>query len=69
MSEENKPTSTPEDILVVGDWNGDGAMKVGIYRNGIWYLDKDGNGLLDCATDGCIAWGGYPEDIPVVGKW
>jgi hypothetical protein len=43
---------------------------IGVYRNGTWYLDTNGNGLWDgCATDGCVAWGGLPEDVPVVGRW
>ena len=31
------------DIPVVGDWNGDGRTKIGVFRNGIWYLDFNGN--------------------------
>ena len=47
----------PEDV-VVGDWNGSGTTKIGIYRNGTWYLDRNGNGVWDgTPTDGFISTG------------
>ena len=59
------------DLPVAGDWNGDGLTKVGIYRQGMWYLDKNGNGSWDgCGTDACLGpFGGESNDIPVVGDW
>ncbi len=36
---------------VVGDWNGDGKTKIGIFRNGTWYLDADGNGIYESDKD------------------
>ncbi len=60
------------DIPVVGDWNGTGTTKIGVYRRatGTWYLDLNGNGAWDgCGTDRCIGWGGDPSDIPVIGVW
>ena len=33
------------DTPVVGDWTGDGTSKLGVFRNGTWELDFDGNGL------------------------
>ena len=61
----------PEDIPVVGDWTGDGIRKIGVYRQGSWYLDLNNNGLWDgCGVDRCIAsFGGLPGDVPVVGDW
>ncbi|MBN2215766.1 MAG: hypothetical protein JW719_00180 [Pirellulales bacterium] len=32
------------DRPVAGDWNGDGVSSIGIYRDGDWFLDVDGNG-------------------------
>ncbi len=32
------------DHPVVGDWNGDGIVSIGVFRAGRWYLDMDGNG-------------------------
>ncbi len=59
------------DIPVVGDWNGDGSTKIGIYRQGYWYLDLNGNGAWDgCSVDSCLGpFGGLSIDIPVVGDW
>jgi len=37
---------------VTGDWNGTGTTKIGIYTDGLWYLDINGNG----------AWDGEPTD-------
>ena len=56
---------------MAGDWTGDGVLKIGVYRQGHWYLDKNGKGIWDgCGVDTCIdSFGGYPEDIPVVGDW
>ncbi|MFI5338293.1 MAG: hypothetical protein ACHQ7N_00450 [Candidatus Methylomirabilales bacterium] len=59
------------DQVVVGDWTGDGKTKVGIYRNGTWYLDLTGNGHFDgcVSTSRCLSWGGDSTDKPVVGRW
>lgn len=57
------------DQPVIGDWNGDGRMKIGIFRAGFWVLDYNGN----CAWDGAgidRAFNiGQAGDIPIVGKW
>jgi hypothetical protein len=60
-----------EDIPVVGDWNGNGTTKIGIYRQGSWYLDRNGNGVWDgCDEDICRPrFGGMVQDIPVAGDW
>lgn len=59
----------PGDIPVVGDWNGSGTMKAGVFRpnsNGQWLLDY--NGDQNPATQRVYYMGG-PGDIPVVGDW
>ena len=42
--------------------------KIGVFRNGQWFLDLNGNGAWKgCGTDGCYASFGLPTDIPVTG--
>jgi hypothetical protein len=63
---------TSGEIPLLGDWNGTGLMKLGSYRHatGSFYLDYNGNGQWDgCGIDRCIAWGGDPSDVPIVGDW
>jgi hypothetical protein len=58
------------DLAVVGDWNGDGKAKIGLFRQGFfWILDLDGSGVYSSGTDTAFAFGGDPGDVPVVGKW
>ena len=37
----------PGDLPVAGDWNGDGNDEVGVFRNGAWFLDYNGNRYWD----------------------
>jgi hypothetical protein len=58
------------DVPVVGDWNGDGKTKVGLFRQGFfWILDTNGNGTFEQGVDQTFAFGGVPGDQPVVGDW
>ncbi|GFO59677.1 hypothetical protein GMST_20020 [Geomonas silvestris] len=56
------------DVPVVGDWTGNGATKIGVFRNHQWYLDLDGNGIWNAATDVIYDFG-IAGDIPVTGDW
>jgi hypothetical protein len=59
-----------EDIPVTGDWDGTGSTRIGIYRDGTWFLDLDGNGQWDGQpTDSKFRFGGLAGDIPVTGDW
>ncbi len=44
------------------------AIKIGIFRNGNWYLDVNGSNTWDPGVDSAIAFG-MAGDIPVVGDW
>ena len=58
---------------MIGDWNGDGTDEIGLYNDGQFYLDWDGNGV----------WDKTPTDVyrnfginsirstaqPVIGNW
>ena len=61
-------TGNTTNIPVSGDWNGDGRTKIGIYSNGTWLLDYDGDGLWNPAVDIQVNFGsdGFK---PVVGDW
>jgi hypothetical protein len=52
---------------VTGDFNGDGATDVGVFRKGHWYVDLNGNGQWD---EGDM-WAklGHENDLPVTGDW
>ena len=59
------------DIPRVGDWNGSGTGKVGVFRpsDGTFYLDYNGNGVWDgCGVDRCLQIG-MNGDTPLVGDW
>ncbi len=55
------------DIPVAGDWTGSGVKRIGIFRNGLWILDTNNNGILD-AGDKIVSFG-QTGDIPILGDW
>jgi hypothetical protein len=60
------------DIPVTGSWMGTQAPFLGVFDPGsaTWYLDLDGNGVLDgCEANACRYIYGEPGDLPVVGDW
>ena len=58
---------TKGDIAVTGDWNGDGIYTIGIFRNGVWFLDMDGDGRW--SEGDLMVEFGQEGDMPVVGDW
>jgi serine-aspartate repeat-containing protein C/D/E len=54
-------------IPVAGDFNGDGYDELGMYVDGRWYVDLNGNGTLDAAD--LLAQLGTAGDRPIVGDW
>jgi hypothetical protein len=59
------------DIPVVGDWYGTAQDKIGLFRNGFWILDKNGNFQWDGVGTGAdlVAGFGMAGDVPVVRDW
>jgi serine-aspartate repeat-containing protein C/D/E len=54
-------------VPVAGDFNGDGVADLGVFKDGQWFIDLNGNGVWD---EGDL-WAklGYEGDKPVVGDW
>jgi len=66
------------DVAVMGNWNGNGKLRMGIFRSstGQWYVDTNGNGVYDPGVDQVFAFGLAPganpggvADQPIVGFW
>ena len=66
------------DVAVMGNWNGNGKLRMGIFRSstGQWYVDTNGNGVYDPGVDQVFAFGlppamnpGGVADQPIVGFW
>jgi len=58
-------------VPVTGDWTGNGTTKIGVFHDGSWYLDLNGNGAWDgTPTDGLYSFGaGLAGAVPVAGDW
>ncbi|TAN39375.1 MAG: hypothetical protein EPN25_11985 [Nitrospirae bacterium] len=58
-------------VPVTGDWDGDGKTEIGIYADGLWYLDRNGNGQWEgSGADLFYSFGGgLTGAVPVVGDW
>lgn len=54
-------------LPVAGDFNGDGKSEIGVFVEGEWFIDINGNGEWD--EDDLWAKLGYRDDQPVVGDW
>ena len=66
------PFGQADDLPVVGDWTGSGAMRIGVFnpQTGMWKLDANGNGKADsCTLDRCYGPFGAPGDLPITGDW
>ena len=57
----------PGDVPLAGDWNGDGVTTVGVFRDGMWYLDVNGDGRFE--SNDLVFKFGNPGDIPLTGDW
>ncbi len=52
---------------ITGDWNGNGVTKIGVFLDGLWFLDLNGNGVWD--ENDLWAKLGQKGDHPVTGDW
>ncbi|MDP1562777.1 MAG: SdrD B-like domain-containing protein [Pirellulaceae bacterium] len=55
------------DIAISGDFNGDGITQIGVFNNGAWTIDSNGDGRLDIRDQRFQF--GQSGDIPVVGDF
>jgi len=56
------------DAPVVGNWNGNGRKRIGVFRNGLWILDVNGSNTY-APNDIFGSFGLATGDTPVVGLW
>ncbi len=56
------------DIAISGDFNGDGITTIGVFHDGNWTLDVDGDGVLNPAHDRKEKFG-EAGDLPLVGDF
>ncbi len=56
------------DIPITGDFGGDGADEIAVFRDGTWYIDNNHNGNWDTGIDSYFTFG-QTGDIPVPGQW
>lgn len=57
----------PDALPVAGDFNGDGRAEVGVFIDGQWFIDRNGNGRFD--AEDLWAEMGKQRDEPVAGDW
>ncbi len=57
-----------KDIAVTGDFNGDGISSIGIFNEGEWKLDVDGDGHFTIGVDKQVRLGDT-GDQPIVGDF
>ena len=54
---------------VVGDWDNTGWNRIGLYCDGTWYLDLNGDNLYSAGVDRVVTNFGFVGAQPVVGDW
>ena len=52
---------------MASDWNGSGTTKVGVFRDGLWLVDYNGDQVFN-SLDKTYTYG-TTGDIPVLGDW
>jgi len=65
-----RPFGMAGDQPVAGDWDGTGAIRFGVFRQGTWYIDLNNNGVWDGVAGGDAVYNfGEPGDIAIPGDW
>ncbi len=56
---------------VIGDWNRDGQVEIGVYTSGTWYVDANRNYVWDGTGTGkdAVLNFGFAGAVPVTGDW
>ncbi len=72
VTDSDRPVRTqlfgmPDSVPIAGDFNGDGRTEIGVFVDGDWFIDINGNGVWD--EDDLWAKLGSQGDLPVVGDW
>ena len=57
------------DTAISGCFAGDGVTNIGVYRNGDWYIDRNGDGRWERGVDLLLEGIGRDGEIPVVGDF
>jgi cyclophilin family peptidyl-prolyl cis-trans isomerase len=59
----------PNETPLVGDWNFDGRSKVGVFSNGTFTMDYDGDGTYTAADKNFLYLSYTAGDRPLTGDW
>lgn len=67
LSSKSSDFGTAGGRPITGDFNGDGFDEIGVFKDGYWFIDANGNGVWD--SEDLMARLGNQDDQPVVGDW
>jgi hypothetical protein len=65
----NSAGSTPTTAATLTVQSAATTSEVGVFNNGVWYLDSNGNGAWDGSPTDTLATFGFPGALPVSGNW
>src|SRR5262249_22983808 len=67
--QQDAPTVAERSNAITSPFNPPLATKIGVFRDGTWFLDTNGNGVWDGEDIDRKLSFGQAGDIPVVGRW
>ena len=56
-------------VPLIGDWNGEGKSRIGVFKDGVWRLDYDGDSIWNASVDKSYTFQGLAGWTPVIGDW